>query len=201
MKYKAIVIDPPVPFKLWGGGKEKTASRHYEVVSWEWLKSLGTYIHDVADDDCAIFLWTCPPLLQETLDMVDGWNAGIYAVENRKKSLFQYKTRAFLWEKLNRRAGTPFVGLGYWTRANPEDVLLFTRGRVVRKNKAVQQLVRSVIRRHSEKPEDVQDRIEQLVDGPYLEMFARRQRSGWTCVGNEIDGLDIKEALTRLANT
>lgn len=48
---------------------------------------------------------------------------------------------------------------------------------------------------HSRKPEDVQDRIEQLFDGPYVELFARRQRSGWLCLGNEIDGLDIRDSL------
>ncbi len=53
--------------------------------------------------------------------------------------------------------------------------------------------------RHSEKPEEVQDRIERLVSGPYLELFARRRREGWATVGNELDGLDIRESLARLA--
>ena len=54
--------------------------------------------------------------------------------------------------------------------------------------------------RHSQKPDAIHDRIEALLDGPYLELFARRERPGWTCLGNELDGLDIRESLLRVAN-
>jgi N6-adenosine-specific RNA methylase IME4 len=53
--------------------------------------------------------------------------------------------------------------------------------------------------RHSEKPPEVHDRIERLVSGPWLELFGRRPRTGWQVVGNELDGLDIRESLARLA--
>jgi N6-adenosine-specific RNA methylase IME4 len=91
-------------------------------------------------------------------------------------------------------------------------VLLLTRGNPKRISKKVYQMLITLERspyavpaviapmtEHSEKPEEVQDRIEQLCDGPYLELFARRQRPGWTCLGNEIDGLDIRESLARVA--
>jgi N6-adenosine-specific RNA methylase IME4 len=55
--------------------------------------------------------------------------------------------------------------------------------------------------RHSEKPEEVYNRIERLVDGPYLELFARRERPGWTCLGHGIDGQDMATTLLNVLQT
>jgi N6-adenosine-specific RNA methylase IME4 len=97
--------------------------------------------------------------------------------------------------------------MGYWTRANAEQVWLFTRGKPQRQGKDVPQAIHTydtpaVVTsrgRHSQKPDEVQDRIERLIDGPYLELFARRRRAGWTCIGNELDGLDIRDSLRYVA--
>jgi N6-adenosine-specific RNA methylase IME4 len=43
---------------------------------------------------------------------------------------------------------------------------------------------------HSEKPDEVYRRIERLYPGPYLELFARKPRDGWTVWGNEIAPYD-----------
>jgi N6-adenosine-specific RNA methylase IME4 len=53
-------------------------------------------------------------------------------------------------------------------------------------------------RRHSEKPECSYNLIEELSFGPCLELFARKHRPGWTALGDEIDGLDIRDALVGL---
>lgn len=204
MQYNVILADPPVPFETWGkrpgGIDSRTADAHYDVMTWRDLFSLGDAIQSVAADDSVLFLWMCQPLLRETLAMARRWG-------------FRYKTKAFAWAKTY--VGSPstfFVGMGYWTRANTEDVLLFTRGNPRRTSKKVYQLLATLeadpcsvptviapMTTHSEKPDEVQDRIERLVDGPYLELFARRQRAGWTCIGNELDGLDIRESLARVA--
>jgi hypothetical protein len=42
-------------------------------------------------------------------------------------------------------------------------------------------------REHSRKPDDIHERIERLVAGPYLELFARTRREGWSSWGNEVD--------------
>lgn len=203
MRFPVIIADPPVPFEVWGkrpGGTDtRSAEAHYSTMTWADLNGLAPFIQDVAADDCCLFLWMCQPLLIETLDMARAWG-------------FEYKTKAFAWCKTYVGSAGFFVGMGYWTRANTEDVLLFTRGNPRRASKGVYQLLATLetepyevpavvapMTRHSEKPEEVQDRIERLVTGPYLELFARRQRPGWTCLGNEIDGLDIRDALTRLA--
>lgn len=199
MKYPVILADPPVPFEVWGkrpgGIDSRAAEAHYSTMTWDDLNGLGKSIQAVAAPDCCLFLWMCQPLLIETLAMAAAWG-------------FEYKTKAFSWVKTY--VGSPssfFVGMGYWTRANTEDVLLFTRGTPHRTSKRVYQVLATLetdaviapMTRHSEKPDEVQDRIERLVDGPYLEIFARRRRPGWTTIGNELDGLDIRESLARLA--
>lgn len=194
-RYPVIVIDPPVPYAGWTG---YPVEKQYRLMTWDDLKGLAPLIHDVAERDCVLFLWTCPPLLVETLEMVQSWG-------------FTYKTKAFTWCKLYPTGSNFFVGMGFWTQANTEDVWLCTRGQPHRRNKNVAQLLATLEStetpaviapnvRHSQKPENVQDRIERLLEGPYLELFARRQRDGWTCLGNEIDGLDIRGSLARLAS-
>jgi hypothetical protein len=76
--------------------------------------------------------------------------------------------------------------MGYSTRANTEYVLLAKRGSPLRLNADVHQVVMSPVLAHSEKPEEVARRIERLYPGPYLELFARKPRDGWTTWGNEI---------------
>jgi MT-A70 len=70
-------------------------------------------------------------------------------------------------------------GLGFWTRANPEQCLLATRGNPKRINRDVAELIIAPLREHSRKPGEVYDRVERLVAGPYCELFARQHRPGW----------------------
>ena len=77
--------------------------------------------------------------------------------------------------------------LGYWTRANSEVCLLATRGKPKRVNADVRQAIIAPSREHSRKPDGIHERIERLVAGPYLELFARQQRPGWTAWGNETE--------------
>ena len=81
----------------------------------------------------------------------------------------------------------PYMGLGYWTRANTEPCLLATRGNPKRINADVRQAIIEPRREHSRKPPGVHARIERLVAGPYLELFARARQTGWDAWGNEID--------------
>jgi N6-adenosine-specific RNA methylase IME4 len=85
---------------------------------------------------------------------------------------------------------TPFAGLGYWTRANTEPCLLATRGKPKRLNADVRQGIIAPRREHSRKPEGIHFRIERLVAGPYVELFARETRPGWDCWGNEVGKFD-----------
>ena len=88
-------------------------------------------------------------------------------------------------------------GLGYWTRANPDQCLLATRGKPPRKAKNVRRLVVEKRGEHSRKPDVVRDYIERLVDGPYLELFARETKPGWDCWGDQVALFDKGTVATR----
>jgi N6-adenosine-specific RNA methylase IME4 len=90
-----------------------------------------------------------------------------------------------------------FTGLGYWTRANPEQCLLATRGKPSRQAKDVRRLVVEKRREHSRKPDCVRERIERLVAGPYLELFARETKRGWDRWGDQVELFDHGPVLTR----
>jgi N6-adenosine-specific RNA methylase IME4 len=200
-RYATILADPPVPFTCWSRdtGQGRSAESHYATMSWEDLHALGPLIDALTTDDAVLFLWVCQPLLKETIGMAEAWG-------------FTYKTKAFAWVKMSFSGTKIQKSLGYWTRANTEDVLLFTKGHPKRLRKDVAQIIATLeespyetpalewpARRHSQKPEAVQDAIERLVAGPYLELFGRRRRDGWTVVGDEIDGRDIRDSLAHLA--
>ncbi len=173
-KFGAIYADPPWHFRNWSAkGTGRNAISHYDCMDFGALARLP--IADFAAPDCALFLWAVDPLLPRALDLIRAWG-------------FEYKTVAFYWMKLNvkpRHDADYFTGLGYWTRANPEQCLLATRGKPKRHAKDVRKLVIASRREHSRKPDDVRSRIERLVGGPYLELFAREAKQGWECWGDQ----------------
>jgi N6-adenosine-specific RNA methylase IME4 len=90
-----------------------------------------------------------------------------------------------------------YMGLGYWTRANTEVCVLATRGSPKRLNADVLQGILEPRREHSRKPDCVHERIERLIAGPYLELFARREQPGWTTWGNEIPQVELLEGMNQ----
>lgn len=113
--------------------------------------------------------------MREAFSVIDAWG-------------FTYKTVAFVWVKQNRKSNSLFVGMGYWTRANAEICVLATRGHPKRVNAGVRQIILSHIEEHSKKPDEVRDRIVQLMgDVPRIELFARQAPKGWDVWGNEVE--------------
>lgn len=171
-KYGVIYADPPWSFKVYSGkGKQRSADRRYDTQSLDDIKALP--VDKLAADDCALFLWAVMPELPGALEVIKAWG-------------FEYKTVGFTWVKQNRSGDGLFWGMGYWTRANAEVCLLATRGSPRRQAMDVHQVVMTPVGEHSRKPEEVSARIERLLPGPYLELFARRPMPGWTVWGNEI---------------
>lgn len=171
-RYKAILCDPPWRFNVRSEkGTGRGAIAHYPVMSLKDIKALP--VQDWAADDCALFLWAIDPMLPQALEVIEAWG-------------FTFKTVAFYWVKQNKD-GSPFTGLGYWTRANAEQCLLATRGRPRRLARNIKRVHLSLRREHSRKPDAIADEITRLVAGPYLEMFAREARAGWEAMGNQTD--------------
>lgn len=169
--YRAILADPAWTYETFSDkGKDRSPEKHYACMTIDEIKALP--VAEVAAKDCLLFLWVIDTHIPQALEVMRAWG-------------FQYSTVAFNWVKTNRD-GSPFTGMGHWTRANPELVLLGKRGKPTRKAKDVRRLVMSPRREHSRKPDELHDLIRRLCDGPYLELFARCRRPGWTCRGNEV---------------
>src|SRR4051812_37029697 len=191
-RYRVVYADPPWRFSTYSEkGKGRSAEAHYDCMSLAEIKALPVAGWTAAD--AALLLWTTDPMLRQSLEVLDAWG-------------FVYKTVAFYWVKLNKARGANggndagddaeagglllterdfFTGMGFWTRANPEMCLLATRGRPQRRGTDVPKLLIAPRREHSRKPEAAYARIERLLDGPYLELFARSRRPGWDGFGNE----------------
>lgn len=172
-KYQVIYADPPRAYRVWSKkGNGRSAESHYPTMSIEEIADLP--VNELADENCALFLWVTFPLLKEIWKVIDAWG-------------FTYKSVAFVWIKQNKKADSLFWGMGYWTRANAEICILATKGSPKRYSKRVHQVIVSHIEEHSKKPEEARRRIEQLMgDVPRIELFARRETPGWDVWGNEV---------------
>lgn len=181
MKFPLIYADPAWTFETFSeNGKDRSPEQHYACLSIDDIKSLP--VGDLAADNSVCLMWVIDTHIPQALDVMASWG-------------FKYKTVGFYYVKVGR-ALQPDMLMGYWTRANPEMCLLGTRGHPKRKGKDVARLIleldpsEQVIfaprTKHSEKPLVAYDRIERLVDGPYLELFARHARACWHQWGNEV---------------
>jgi len=187
--YGAILADPPWHFKTYNEKGRKRSpdwkpfkgspSQHYDTMATDDIAALP--VADLAADDSCLFMWISWPMLPDAMDLISAWG-------------FQYKTCGFDWMKAHagqldmlREDSDVLMGMGYWTRANTEPCLLATRGKPKRLSAAVRQGIIEPRREHSRKPDCVHGRIQQLVAGPYLELFARAPRSGWDVWGNQTD--------------
>ncbi|MGH7047567.1 MAG: MT-A70 family methyltransferase [Stellaceae bacterium] len=168
--YGVILADPPWSWASYSRkGKGRSAEAHYDTMDLADIKRLP--VADWAADDCALFLWGINSMLPQGFDVIDAWG-------------FRFKTVAFTWAKRTTRDNGWHFGLGYWQ--NTESCLLATRGRPHRLSRAVPELIVAPRRLHSQKPEEVYERIEALCgDVPRLELFARSARPGWDRWGLE----------------
>lgn len=126
-KYRVIYADPPWTFSTYSEkGKGRSAEAYYDCMSLDDIKKLP--VAQWAADDAILLLWVTDPLLEKAFEVIRAWG-------------FTYKTVGFYWVKLNRSGTGFFTGLGFWTRANPEQCLLATRGNPKRKSADVPKLV------------------------------------------------------------
>lgn len=196
--FAAILVDPPWRFKTYTDPAayrlRRGAEHHYQTMSA--VDLMGLPVRELADPEgCHLFMWATGPHMPQALDVIKAW-------------CFRYSGFAFTWVKLKaiqppRAAGLDamfHVGLGYTTRKNAEFCLLARRGNPKRLSRSVRELIVAPIREHSRKPDEVYERIEAYCADPYLELFARSQRRGWTCVGDEANkftGSNIPKIIRR----
>ena len=170
-KYKIIYADPPWVYQDKANAGKRGAEYKYKCTS---TKELGK-IEIPAEKDSICLMWCTYPQLEEGLKLMKLWG-------------FKFKTVAFTWVKKNKNVDSFFMGMGRYTRGNPEIVLLGKKGKgIPRINAGIRNLQIHKIREHSRKPDEVRDKIIELFgDLPRIELFARQKIKGWDVWGNEV---------------
>lgn len=227
-KFQVIVSDPPWEFSdnLTMSDVARGASANYPVLDIEEIKKLP--IKDIADPNgCILALWVPSSMLQDGLDVMKAWGfkqKQTYIWVKVKKDPIDKLIKHVL--KFSRVAWKSKLSLKNFLDGltcalktfNLHDALAFYMGRLFRQthevcligtnNNGIYKLLQNKSQRsvsfgenlkHSAKPEHLQDSLELMFpNAKRMEMFARRVRTGWVCLGNEIDGEDIRDALNKL---
>ena len=173
-KYKTIYADPPWQFQNRTG---KVAPEHkrlsrYSTMQLEEIKALP--VSKVADEKCHLYLWVPNALLPEGLEVMQAWG-------------FEYKTN-IIWEKIRKDGMPDGRGVGFYFR-NVTEILLFgirgDKNRTLDPGRSQVNLIRSIKREHSRKPDEFVNLIERCSSAPFLEIFARGDRAGWDMWGDQ----------------
>jgi N6-adenosine-specific RNA methylase IME4 len=177
---KLIGSDPQWKFLTRSvAGEGRSANTHYKTEEVDKIKALP--VGELAADDSILCMWMVDWCPQDALDLLAHYG-------------FRHITTAWTWIKTNGEGAldiwsnsTWHMGQGFWTRANPEDCWLATKGNPKRLHADVRQLIVAPVMEHSRKPDEWLERAERLAEGPYLELQARRPRKGWTSWGDELE--------------
>lgn len=173
-KYRTILADPPWQFQNRTG---KMAPEHHRLARYSTMtiadiKSIP--VDAIADEKAHLYLWVPNALLPEGIEVMRAWG-------------FEYKTN-IVWEKVRKDGEPDGRGVGFYFRNVTELLLFGIKGKSYRTlppARSQVNLIRSMKREHSRKPDEIFPIIESCSEGPYLEMFARGVREGWTLWGNQ----------------
>lgn len=173
-RYRTIVADPPWQFQNRTG---KVAPEHkrlnrYPTLSLEEIKNIP--VPDVVAERAHLYLWVPNAMLPDGLEVLKAWG-------------FEYKTN-LIWEKVRKDGNPDGRGVGFYFRNVTEMILFGVKGnnnRTLEPARSQVNLLRSMKREHSRKPDEFVSIVESCSPGPYLEMFARGYREGWTLWGNQ----------------
>jgi N6-adenosine-specific RNA methylase IME4 len=173
---RTMVADPPWQFGDRLPGPGRGAAKHYRCLS---VTEICAFPLPPLAPDCTLFLWRVAAMQREALDVMAAWG-------------FTLKTE-IVWVKTTR-AGGPRMGMGRTVRMAHETCLVGVRGRPVTVRHDVPSVFFAPRGKHSEKPAVFYDIVESLRDGPYVELFARHQRQGWTSLGDEIEERSVSSS-------
>lgn len=176
-QYATILADPPWQFQNRTG---KVAPEHRRLLRYPTMEQreiLELPVARLAAARSHLYLWVPNALLAEGLRVMEAWG-------------FTYKSN-LVWYKVRKDGGPDGRGVGFYFRNVTELVLFGVRGsmRTLPPGRTQVNILATRKREHSRKPDEIYDLIEACSPGPYLELFARFPRSGWSQWGNE----DVEE--------
>lgn len=173
--FKTVLADPPWRFSNRTG---KVAPEHrrldrYSTMKIDEIESLP--VEATLADAAHLYLWVPNALLPDGLRVMEAWG-------------FRYVSNV-VWAKRRKDGGPDGRGVGFYFRNVTELVLFGVRGsmRTLPPGRRQVNMVETRKREHSRKPDEMYDVIESCSPGPFLELFARHPREGWTVWGDEAD--------------
>lgn len=185
--YSVVLADPPWPDKPKDQPGSNMMAPPYPTMTANELTSLP--IRQLVGDSAILIMWCTWAHLQLGMKVIKAWG-------------FEYAS-GMPWLKVDGN-GTPSFGQGLWFRHCTEIVTVSRKGNTNSlyseaglSRSSREGLVVAERRGHSRKPDEVHQWIEQTMPEPYIELFARRERPGWTTWGNQVgpaDATDITPA-------
>ena len=175
-KFATIYADPPWRFQNRTGkvAPENKKLNRYPTMDLEAIKAMP--VSEIAADKSHLYLWVPNALLPEGLEVMKAWG-------------FEYKGN-IVWEKVRKDGMPDGRGVGFYFR-NVTELLLFgikgTNNRTLPPARSQVNLIRTMKREHSRKPDEIIPVIEACSPGPFIELFARGDRDGWAMWGNQAD--------------
>lgn len=179
-KFQTILADPPWQFQNKTG---KVAPEHKRLNRYSTMtldEIVGLPVSAVTDETGHLYLWVPNALLPYGLRVMEAWG-------------FKYKAN-IVWHKVRKDGGPDGRGVGFYFRNTTELLLFGTKGknaRTLSPGRRQVNIIRTMKREHSRKPDEQYSIIEACSSGPYLEMFGRGNRKGWTTWGNQADEYEI----------
>lgn len=196
MKFDIIVADPPWAFgdklKRMKKKTRRSAASQYQTMTAAEVAALDVK-SIVNPKGCVLALWVPSTLLAQGLEVMNAWG-------------FSYKSM-YIWVKTKKKVkdidNALAFGMGRLLRQCHEVALIGVCGKVYEnmENHSQRSVGLAPNLGHSIKPECLQDSLDLVFPkANRLEMFARRNRPNWVCIGNAIDGKDIVQAISDIAS-
>jgi N6-adenosine-specific RNA methylase IME4 len=175
-KFKTVLADPPWQFQNRTGKMAPEHKRLNRYATMTLDDILALPVAQTLEDTAHLYLWVPNALLPEGLRVLAAWG-------------FEYKSN-IIWHKVRKDGGPDGRGVGFYFR-NTTEIILFgikgTKARTLAAGRSQVNIIRSQKREHSRKPDELYEIIEACSPAPFLEMFARGSREGWTTWGNQAD--------------
>src|SRR5438067_2385479 len=174
--FRTILADPPWQFQNRTG---KMAPEHKRLNRYDTMKLddiMSLPVSNLAADVAHLYLWVPNALLPEGLKVMEAWG-------------FKYKSNV-VWHKIRKDGGPDGRGVGFYFRNTTELILFGVRGKNARTLAAGRRqvnIIKTMKREHSRKPDELYALIEACSPGPFLELFARGSREGWRSWGDQAE--------------
>lgn len=179
-RFGTVLADPPWRFTNRTGKMAPEHRRLSRYGTMDLPEIMALPLADVLAPTAHLYLWVPNALLPEGLQVMRAWG-------------FEYKSN-IVWHKIRKDGGSDGRGVGFYFRNVTELVLFGVRGRNARTEAAGRRQVNLLAtrkREHSRKPDEFYPIVEACSRGPYLELFARGTRPGWTGWGNQAEEYEI----------